>query len=220
MKTALLIVAFFVSSYFVNSQTINTNEVKIDFKEKSRTAISSKIDLDTDIVVKYWKKYLKKNHLIKLKGSSELYAEKVLLSKVSNKTCDIYNVFTETETGTEMFTLVSYGYDIYLNSKDMNKEYIALDSIVTGFVKNLYTQEYLKLIKATEKKIVKKENEKKSLVAENKSLLEDISKLEKKLEEAKKRNIEVEKSIPIVENKVTLLRENLNGLKTKYKNVN
>lgn len=119
-----------------------------------------------------------------------------------------------------MFTLVSYGYDIYLNSKDMNKEYIALDSIVTGFVKNLYTQEYLKLIKATEKKIVKKENEKKSLVAENKSLLEDISKLEKKLEEAKKRNIEVEKSIPIVENKVTLLRENLNGLKTKYKNVN
>lgn len=57
MKTALLIVAFLLSSYFVNSQTINTNEVKIDFKEKSRTAISSKIDLDTDIVVKYWKKY-------------------------------------------------------------------------------------------------------------------------------------------------------------------
>lgn len=200
---------------FVFGQGIVPQDGNVMHNKSSKPCLYVKVHPSPDELKDAWVEYLDKKHDVKLKGTGfltnkdVLYAEKITLTEVSDKTMDLYTEIIEVEGETSMKLFAAFGYDIYVNSTDYPTEYAALKKIMTTFLNEYipnYHSEKVELHQKRVKNFSKEQSSLKKTVDKNEKTIEKMNrKIEKMTEEIEKSKVELKE----VEEKLTEEKEKL-----------
>lgn len=144
----------------VNAQSsIQPSDTTFNYDKALRPCIQVNIDPEPKTLKKAWKKYLKDNYKVNLKGigflsnKDLLSAKEITLTQISSKTMDFFTYIVEDEYGSEMKVFIRFGYDIYLTKENSPNEYLVLNEIIKSFLKYYLPKYYKGQINDTEKRI-------------------------------------------------------------------
>src|SRR5690606_23968036 len=82
-----------------------------------------------------------------------LYAEDVVIEKLSSKRMNFYTQIIENEIGSEMKVFASFGYDIYIDKNETPEEYKIMNRMLNEFLNSYLPNYYKDQVKDTEKKV-------------------------------------------------------------------
>lgn len=182
IKTILAVCIFIATSLSVNAQSITPEKSTIEHNGSMRPCIVVHLDPTTKTLKKEWVKFLKKEYDFKLKGAGlfrnkdVLYAEELVVPRLSSKQMDFYTQVIEDEEHSEMKVFVSFGYDIYVNELEYPAEYKAMNEMLVAFLKVYLPSYYSGEMKAATKSV-------NGLNKEINSLRKDIDKNNREIEE-------------------------------------
>jgi len=152
-----------------------------------------------------------------LKNKDLLSAEQIVVKELSTNQMDFYTQIVESKTGSEMNVFVRYGYDIYISQSSHPEQFVTLNNILDGFLKEFLPGYYADQVKDTEKRVKKLEKETKSL---SKDMKNDSKKIEKLNKEIKDREKDLESNNELLEEAKTKLesrQEKLKRIKNELK---
>ena len=181
MQFSFIALLMFASTENVKAQTVEPKDGKIEHNDSQRPCLVVNLDPEPKPLKKAWKSFLKDKYDFKIKGigflsnKDLLYAEDVIIEKLSSKRMNFYTQIVEDEVGSEMKVFGSFGYDIYIDANETPKEYRIMNEMLTEFLKSYLPDYYKDQVKDTEKKV-------KTLSKDVKGLNKDISKNNKEIE--------------------------------------
>jgi len=222
--TTLLLTIFLLASLSTTAQTsVDAKESTIKFDKAQRPCLELNLDPEPKTLKKAWRKYLKNEYDFKLKGigflknKDLLSAEQIVVKELSTNQMDFYTQIVESKTGSEMNVFVRYGYDIYISQSSHPEQFVTLNNILDGFLKEFLPGYYADQVKDTEKRVKKLEKETKSL---SKDMKNDSKKIEKLNKEIKDREKDLESNNELLEEAKTKLesrQEKLKRIKNELK---
>ncbi|PKR81705.1 hypothetical protein CW751_04040 [Brumimicrobium salinarum] len=203
----------------------------IEHNDKERPCLFvANLDPEPKPLKKAWKSYLKDNYDFKIKGigflsnKDLLYAEDVVIEKVSSKRMNFYTYIVEDEVGSHMKVFGSFGYDIYIDKNETPEEYRVMRKMFSDFLDEYLTEYYQGELKDTEKRVKKLSKEVEGLQsdiednnADVKDLNEDIEDAKKEIEDLNKDTSEKEKELESASSKLENRQEKLKRVKSKLK---
>lgn len=215
--TSLLLTIFLLASLNTKAQTsVDAKETTIKFDKAQRPCLQVNLDPEPKTLKKAWRKYLKDEYDFKLKGigflknKDLLSAEQIVVKELSTNQMDFYTQIVESKTGSEMNVFVRYGYDIYISQSSHPDQFITLNNILDGFLKEYLPKYYADQIKDTEKRVKKLEKETKGL---SKDIKKDTKKIEKLNKEIKDREKDLESNNELLKEAKTKLESRKDKLK-------
>jgi hypothetical protein len=170
------------SSFCVHSQSITPEKSTIEYNGSMRPSIMVHLDPKTKSLKKSWVKFLKDEYDFKLKGAGwfrnkdVLYADEVVVKRLSSKQMDFYTRVVEDENYSEMQVFISFGYDIYVNEAEYPNEFNAMNEMLVAFLKYHLPHYYSEEMKTATKRV-------NTLNKEINSLRKDIDKNNRDIEE-------------------------------------
>lgn len=195
MKEITLFICFsLLVSLNVSTQTLTPEKSTIEHNDNIRACWLVKLDPEPKTLKNAWIDFLRKEYDFKLKGmgwfsnKDLLYAEEVIIQKLSSKNMDFYTYVVEDENGSEMKVFASLGYDIYLNEEQYPVEFEALNQMITTFLKQYLPDYYNDKIDESADRV-------KSLNKEIKSLNGDIEDNKKNIEKLNREIVKYEASL-------------------------
>src|SRR5690554_4462017 len=121
MKFSLLVLMYFTLNNSVYAQAVTPKDGIIMHNKSQRPSIFVNIDPEPKPLKKAWKSFLKDNYDFKIKGigflsnKDLLYAEDLVIEKISPKRMNFYTKIVENEVGSEMTVFGSLVYKINMN---------------------------------------------------------------------------------------------------------
>jgi SMC interacting uncharacterized protein involved in chromosome segregation len=185
MQLSFVALLMFGFSETVQAQDPTPRDGKIEHNDSERPCIFVNLDPEPKPLKKEWKSFLKDKYDFKIKGigflsnKDLLYAEDVVIEKLSSKRMNFYTHIVENEVGSEMKVFGSFGYDIYIDKNETPEEYKIMNNMLNEFLKSYLPKYYKDQVKDTEKKV-------KTLTKDVKGLNKDISKNNKKIDKLTK----------------------------------
>lgn len=213
LSISLLTALFLGSINSTFAQSVRPSNGTIEHNDSERPCLYVNLDPEPKPIKKAWKSFLKKNYDFKIKGigflsnKDLLYAEDVVIEKLSPKRMDFYTQVIENEVGTEMKVFGSFGYDVYISKSETPEEYATMKAMLNEFLESYLPDYYKDQVKDTEEKV-------KSLTKEVEGLEKDISKNNKEIEDLKE---ELEKMNKEASEKEELLKTASEKLENRTK---
>jgi hypothetical protein len=222
MNATILLCAFlFITSLEMNAQSIKPTNGTIMYNDNMRECIVVNLDPETKTLRSAWTDYLKDNYDLKLKGngwfSSKdiLYAEDVLIDKISANRMNFYTQIIENENGSEIKLFASFGYDAFIKKEKDSVEYKSLNEMLESFLKVYLPKYYTLEINDTKKRVLDLTEEINDL---NKDIISDNDKLEKlklQIDELTKETEKNKTALEINKKKLTKREEKLVRIKNQ-----
>lgn len=210
-RLALILISF--ASLSLSAQTYSIIQSTAYHKDKSQTSLEVEIAPEPKETRKAFKKYLRKQHDVKLKRDGDFYAVKQSkVVAITDVQIDLYSAFKENKDGgTQMSLFARKGYDLYITPTSDGAAFSNMRTLFQDFL-NGYLGEYYedKLEDAVDLSGDLKKDKSK-LTDKNKDLNDDIEDNKKDIEKMTKEN--KEKAEQIEENKKELkkLEEKINS---------
>lgn len=199
MKKLIFTISLFLGFNFVYSQVISLNEEKIITKDETLTGWVFNICEDIDYAKEDIKKFLKDRYDLKVKKDSKntLVVPEAVLTNVSPKRGDLLIYTQHSESGNIMGLSFVMGYDIYLNSKDNEKEMGYFRDFAREFIEYHFDSYYTDLIEDLDKQLNSAKKELHKREGDVSSMKKKEMNLDKKLskEEDTEKQKELEKDI-------------------------
>jgi hypothetical protein len=212
MKNTIKSIALVLAIAVTGTATAqNAHESSIKFNKNAENAVVADFDKPAEVVEAALKDRLEKEGLGKMKTTKGFmsYAG-TLWNSVSSDKLDLYFKVEGKKDKSTVSVLVSKGYDNFITSGSDAKTIENVKAFLNGFVK--YTNSYqLTLdIKAQEEAIKKAEKLYSNSVDNNKDLLSQKEKLEKKIAESNNEQILKQKALDEEKKKLTDLKSRMN----------
>lgn len=221
MKFSLLALMFFTLNNSVYAQAVTPKDGIIMHNKSQRPSIFVNIDPEPKPLKKAWKSFLKDNYDFKIKGigflsnKDLLYAEDLVIEKISPKRMNFYTKIVENEVGSEMTVFGSFGYDIYIDKNETPEEYKMMNQILNEFLNSYLPNYYKNQVKNTEKKVKKLSKEVKGLNKDISKNNKKTKKLAKEIEELTKEAAEKEEELETATIKLKERKSKLERIKKK-----
>nr|WP_299205946.1 hypothetical protein [uncultured Brumimicrobium sp.] len=221
MKFSLLALMFFTLNNSVYAQAVTPKDGIIMHNKSQRPSIFVNIDPEPKPLKKAWKSFLKDNYDFKIKGigflsnKDLLYAEDLVIEKISPKRMNFYTKIVENEVGSEMTVFGSFGYDIYIDKNETPEEYKVMNQMLTEFLNSYLPDYYKNQVKDTEKKVKKLSKEVKGLNKDISKNNKKTKKLAKEIEELTKEAAEKEEELETATIKLKERKSKLERIKKK-----
>ncbi|WP_417265887.1 hypothetical protein [Brumimicrobium sp.] len=221
MKFSLLALMFFTLNNSVYAQAVTPKDGMIMHNKSQRPSIFVNIDPEPKPLKKAWKSFLKDNYDFKIKGigflsnKDLLYAEDLVIEKISPKRMNFYTKIVENEVGSEMTVFGSFGYDIYIDKNETPEEYKVMNQMLTEFLNSYLPDYYKNQVKDTEKKVKKLSKEVKGLNKDISKNNKKTKKLAKEIEELTKEAAEKEEELETATIKLKERKSKLERIKKK-----
>lgn len=221
MKFSLLALMFFTLNNSVYAQAVTPKDGMIMHNKSQRPSIFVNIDPEPKPLKKAWKTFLKDNYDFKIKGigflsnKDLLYAEDLVIEKISPKRMNFYTKIVENEVGSEMTVFGSFGYDIYIDKNETPEEYKVMSQMLTEFLNSYLPDYYKNQVKDTEKKVKKLSKEVKGLNKDISKNNKKTKKLAKEIEELTKEAAEKEEELETATIKLKERKSKLERIKKK-----
>ena len=221
----LLSVILFSTTLALNAQSIKPQDGTIIFEDKLRSCMVVDLDPETKTLRSAWTEYLEDNYDLKLKGNGFfqnkdiLYAENVLIDKISVNSMNFYTQIIENENGSEMKLFASFDYDAFIKKEKDSVEYKSLNEILEGFLKVYLPKYYTIGVNDTKKRILELTEEINDL---NEDIISDTGKLEKlkqQIDELTKETETNKIALEINKKKLTKREEKLVRIKSQLNNL-
>src|SRR5690554_5364907 len=161
------------------------------------------------------------NYDFKIKGigflsnKDLLYAEDLVIEKISPKRMNFYTKIVENEVGSKMTVFGSFGYDIYIDKNETPEEYKVMNQMLTEFLNSYLPDYYKNQVKDTEKKVKKLSKEVKGLNKDISKNNKKTKKLAKEIEELTKEAAEKEEELETATIKLKERKSKLERIKKK-----
>jgi len=228
MKNTILLI-FSIASLSLTAQTYSIIQSTAYHEEKSQTSLEVEIAPDPKEARKAFKKYLKKQHDVKLKRNGNFYAVKQSkVTAITDVQIDLFSAFKENKDGgTQMSLFARKGYDLYITPSSDGTAFSNMRTLFQDFL-NQYLGEYYeeKLddavglsgdLKKDQSKITDKNKDLIDDIEENKKDIEKMTKENKEkaeqIEENNKKLKELEKKIRTSDSNVDQLKSKKQGIK-------
>lgn len=221
MKFSLLALMFFALNSNVYAQAVSPKDGKVMHNKSQRPSIFVNIDPEPKPLKKAWKSFLKDNYDFKIKGigflsnKDLLYAEDLVIEKISPKRMNFYTKIVENEVGSEMTVFGSFGYDIYIDKNETPEEYKVMNQMLNEFLNSYLPEYYKNQVKDTEKKVKKLSKEVKGLNKDISKNNKKTKKLAKEIEELTKEAAEKEEELETATIKLKERKSKLERIKKK-----
>lgn len=221
MKFSLLALMFFTLNNSVYAQAVTLKDGIIMHNKSQRPSIFVNIDPEPKPLKKAWKSFLKDNYDFKIKGigflsnKDLLYAEDLVIEKISPKRMNFYTKIVENEVGSKMTVFGSFGYDIYIDKNETPEEYKVMNQMLTEFLNSYLPDYYKNQVKDTEKKVKKLSKEVKGLNKDISKNNKKTKKLAKEIEELTKEAAEKEEELETATIKLKERKSKLERIKKK-----
>jgi len=221
MKFSLLALMFFTLNNSVYAQAVTPKDGIIMHNKSQRPSIFVNIDPEPKPLKKAWKSFLKDNYDFKIKGigflsnKDLLYAEDLVIEKISPKRMNFYTKIVENEVGSKMTVFGSFGYDIYIDKNETPEEYKVMNQMLTEFLNSYLPDYYKNQVKDTEKKVKKLSKEVKGLNKDISKNNKKTKKLAKEIEELTKEAAEKEEELETATIKLKERKSKLERIKKK-----
>lgn len=221
MKFSLLALMFFTLNNSVYAQAVTPKDGMIMHNKSQRPSIFVNIDPEPKPLKKAWKSFLKDNYDFKIKGigflsnKDLLYAEDLVIEKISPKRMNFYTKIVENEVGSKMTVFGSFGYDIYIDKNETPEEYKVMNQMLTEFLNSYLPDYYKNQVKDTEKKVKKLSKEVKGLNKDISKNNKKTKKLAKEIEELTKEAAEKEEELETATIKLKERKSKLERIKKK-----
>ena len=196
------------------SQTYTIATTNITFEAKSRPCLFSEIDPKAREVKKAFKKYMKKNYSVKVKGvgfitnKDFLKARDIMLGIVSNKRMNLYTHITQNPNNSNISVFGSFGYDIFIDSLNYKQEFGEMKNLMNRFLLE-YLNDYYTLHINKTAKAIKKLNDRKF------RLTKRMDRNDRKITRAEKRIAKLENKKIKDSKDQTAIAEKTNNLNNK-----
>ncbi len=220
----LLVIGFTFLSVNMNAQEslINFEEQLILVNGESINVASTTLKGEEKEIIKQWNSYVKKYIDSKMKeDKGVLVVNKIVLEQVTNKRGDLLTYIYKKDNVVSLNVSYKLGYDIYINSKEYENEFIGLNRFVNRFVYNYYNDYLPELIKIEKVSLKKLEKENKKAKKAIKKANKNIISKSKKITKSKKRLTSLEAELVSetekdAKQKLTIKKEELSSKVISY----
>lgn len=216
MSTLLFI---FISTIFLNAQSLTVENSMTDYDEKTYPAVTVTMNPSPDKVKEEFEDYMKDNYDVKMKGTGlfsnrdVLYADRVDIEKISDKTLDFRAKIIERGDITELSVFGSFGYDLPISRERFPEEYRQLKRITVDFINEFLPDYYKDRVDETEEML-------EDLVKDREKLKDDITDNEEEIEKLRKENEENRKEMEELETKISDAESKLNLRQKSLRKIN
>ncbi len=194
MRSAIFILALFLVTTFAQGQ-----KVKVDLSNESigggnhSAFVTTIYHVSVEDIRKEWKAWLKQYKPEKISGKTEVFADNVMISSISENTIDIYAQANQIKDNYTTF-MVSFDLGgIFLDANHASLK--SAERIVYDFAIKTTTIGIENEIKEEEKKLLKEKKALEKLVKENNRLHTEIERSNSAIETAKSNIEKAEKEI-------------------------
>lgn len=218
MKIKLLFTVLLIGCVYSHAQDISIQAANIEFDYSNRDCWQTKIVGKSNDVKRAWKRFLKTEFDVKLKGfglfsnKDVLSAEETEITTVSSKLINFYTHF-KGKKNPIMKVFASYAGDesnfINNNSSEFEK---LKEKVIIKFINSYYPKYYNNRVDNTIKKIEK-------LTKNIKRDKDKITELEKKIKSLKEQIVNNEKSLTTSKEQLEIRRKELDTIKNVLKNL-
>lgn len=222
--TSFLLAIFLLATFTTTAQTsVDAKETTLQFDKAQRPCLQVKLDPEPKTLKKAWRKYLKNEYDFKLKGigflknKDLLSAEQIVVKELSTNQMDFYTQIVESKTGSEMNVFVRYGYDIYISQSSHPEQFVKLNNMLDGFLKEFLPGYYADQVKDTEKRVKKLEKETKGLSKDIKKDAMKIEKLKKEINDREKDRESNNELLQDAKSKLESRKDKLKRIKSELK---
>jgi len=210
-------------SEHVSAQNVVPKDGKIEHNDNNRPVLVVNLDPEPKPLKKAWKSFLKDKYDFKIKGigflrnKDLLYAEDVVIEKISSKRMNFYTQIIEDEVGSEMKVFGSFGYDIYIDKNETPEEYKVMTNMLNEFLKSYLPDYYKDQVKDTEKKVKKLSKAVKGLNKDISKNSDEIEDLQEEIEDLTKESEEKSKALEVANTKLSERKEKLERINSQLK---
>ncbi len=208
MVKRISIIFLVMVSFFGYSQNLEPVKDRINYEDEYAECWKVFVTPEPSDVKRAFKSFLKDRYDVKLKGfgmfsnKDVLYAEDVVITKISTKRINFYLSVIDEEGLSEIKVFGNYGYSLYFNNDKQKDEFTALRSVLVEFL-NSYLPEYYK------EKVEDATEHYTKFVEEDEDLNKKIDDNKKEIEKLTKENEDLSKEIEKNKEEIKLSKENL-----------
>lgn len=189
----------------------NAHESSVKFNKTNENAVVADFDKPADIVEAALKDRLEKEGLGKMKSSKGFMSYSgVLWNSVSSDKLDVYFKVEGKKDKSSISVLVSKGYDNFITSGSDSRTIDNVKAFLNGFMANANAYQLGLNIKAQEEAVKKAEKAYSNATDDNKDLLSQKEKLEKKIAESNNDQTLKQKALDEAKKKLDDLKSNVN----------